>query len=1165
MKKLFIKTWLSILTVMALMTDAVLSIPLTGSFCPGVFADTSDPYEGVIFEEDSSEETYGEPSEEPLKEPSEEPLQEPLEEPLEASSEEPFEVVYEESPEEEFVFSDGSFTDEGDEFFSDADTSEIYEEGVEEGEEGLLIGEPDGDAGEMTESAYAENFEEIVAETDSDEETGELSQNAFYSDYGIDDAGDDDREEIEATGETEEGEEEAEEESGEEITVTAGEESGGTGDIFESAAASTDPDQDLTAEKGSLYVSREEAEELIPDDFDVPEAVQAVSAGKKKSGSAGRLPSSFDSRRYGMVTPVKDQGDSEICWAYSSVACAESSAIVKNLDEQPDYSERHLAYFFASPVYQDIGICGNDSTYYINSADDFMNAGGNNRYVTFSMANWTGVAGQYEYPDNDSWIVPGISASSAIDDRVHLKNAAWIRMTDVDYIKKKIMNLGCVASAYYYKKGAYYNPDTCAYYNDSFTATNHAINLIGWDDAYPKENFLQSPERDGAWLVRNSWGTEFGENGYFWLSYCDLAVSSVSNTAFAFDFGSADEYDNIYFYDGSCGTRTRSVSNGGSFANVFTVCGNSNCQDELIRAVGVGFSEAGVSYEISIYTDLKDRNDPASGVPALSGVCGVTETAGYQLIELREPVKAVCGSSFSVVVRLQGSGDTVTMFADMSYENGNWIGFYNETDYGQSFVGNGAGGWTDLHEEGCSMRIKAFTDNLPTMTVKELSITGGDQSRTRLKKGMNEQNDVSLVLQCGTVISASPEWIEWSSSDPSVLSVTENGEITGVHVGDADVTACLVSDLFTPCSDLLNSDSSGNGNTVLSAKAAFTVYGDISECKIALPASAFAYKGESICPEVRVLEEGVDLIKGRDYTLAYSNNINSGHADVTITGIGYYIGKASANYKINKAVQTVAVQVPSSVVPVDRTMKISLTGVKEKANIRFQSSNTAVLSVNAATGEIKKKKVGAASVTVSVAESKNFKALSKTVKIKVVPSATASVTAVNCADGIKLSWKKTAGANGYIIYRNNKKIKTIPGGSTVTYKDAAANVSGKQYQYKIVATAATGRSPLSKSGVTWRMLCPANLSVKNHLPGKIKVKWKKNGKASGYRVQISRNIAFTSGNKWATLKGADQTHKVFSGLKKGRIYYIRVRSFKTSGGKRYWSAWSAKKVIKIRS
>ena len=73
------------------------------------------------------------------------------------------------------------------------------------------------------------------------------------------------------------------------------------------------------------------------------------------------------------------------------------------------------------------------------------------------------------------------------------------------------------------------------------------------------------------------------------------------------------------------------------------------------------------------------------------------------------------------------------------------------------------------------------------------------------------------------------------------------------------------------------------------------------------------------------------------------------------------------------------------------------------------------------------------SITVTSAATANYKAASKLVTIKVVPAATTSLTAANQVTGIKLTWKKVTGANGYKVYRGTTLIKTITSGSTVTY------------------------------------------------------------------------------------------------------------------------------------
>ena len=89
-------------------------------------------------------------------------------------------------------------------------------------------------------------------------------------------------------------------------------------------------------------------------------------------------------------------------------------------------------------------------------------------------------------------------------------------------VKKGVMDSGAVMTGMYMSKSkSYYNSATCAFYYP-YNGSNHAVLIVGWDDEYPKENFAIVPKSDGAWLVKNSWGEDWGIGGYFWVSYCDL-------------------------------------------------------------------------------------------------------------------------------------------------------------------------------------------------------------------------------------------------------------------------------------------------------------------------------------------------------------------------------------------------------------------------------------------------------------------------------------------------------------------------------------------------------------------------------------------------------------------------------------------------------------------
>ena len=166
----------------------------------------------------------------------------------------------------------------------------------------------------------------------------------------------------------------------------------------------------------------------------------------------------------------------------------------------------------------------------------------------------------------------------------------------------------------------------------------------------------------------------------------------------------------------------------------------------------------------------------------------------------------------------------------------------------------------------------------------------------------------------------------------------------------------------------------------------------------------------------------------------------------------------------------------------------------------------------------------------------------------------------NTASGVKITWKKVAGAAGYRIYRGKTLIKTIKNGSTKTYTDTKATTNGKKYTYKVVPYAAKGKGSYKKTKAASTIYLAAEGIKSLTASGtSMTVKYKKNSKATGYKIKY----VVGSTSKTVTVKSYATVKKVIKSLTAGKTYKVYVRSYKKSGKKTYYSAWSSVKSVTI--
>lgn len=454
-------------------------------------------------------------------------------------------------------------------------------------------------------------------------------------------------------------------------------------------------------------------------------------------------PSSYDSVTAGNVTPVKNQGYWGTCWAFSAMNSAESSLIAQNkivkndriTNNNIDLSERQLAYFMYNSKPDPLGNTTNDTTsinpYYRRRFNEYT-LGGNLNYAAMHLSQWYGAVDEkdatyYAF----SKMLPLADELAYNKNLASLRNAYFINKDSVMDIKDAIIKYGSVSASYmvgdeknnygdHYNTGVYNNKHYTSYFftNDPYydNYANHAVSIVGWDDNFSRENFAKGydhsnkqnelkPKIDGAWLVKNSWGTDFGDDGYFWISFDEASLGSVT----VLDFDDASQYDNNYHYDGSCGVRSIKLKNNNKISNVYKAKGKEGTKKEILKAVNVGIDDTDVEYKIDVYTDLSDNSNPESGSKIENVANGKTDYAGLYTIDLNQQIELDKDKYFSVVITLnKKDSNGVKIFIDSTYSGG-YLDFKNVTGLNESEYFDGS--WNDLRdiEKSFCFRLKALT------------------------------------------------------------------------------------------------------------------------------------------------------------------------------------------------------------------------------------------------------------------------------------------------------------------------------------------------------------------------------------------------------------------------------------------------------------------------
>ena len=427
------------------------------------------------------------------------------------------------------------------------------------------------------------------------------------------------------------------------------------------------------------------------------------------------FPSSYDARKEGLVTPVKNQNPFGTCWAFGMAAIMEASLLAQNKGTY-DLSEEHLSYFFSNRQNDPLGNTPDDKNYVLGN---YHVIGGNDHLAAIYLSTWSGMTTEADVPfptdsSHQNDLTVQIPESKAYNSAAYLKNASVSKYSE-ERMKEMLLNDHAV-SIMLYMKESYVNPDTAAYCypvgKSNSTVINHIVTVVGWDDTYSKDNFLpvSNVTSDGAWIIKNSWGEKKGDGGYYYLSYQDPNISKlVSAESVA---ASDQKYRNNYFYDGSSALSVIPIQAGQSVAAVYeTTAGKGKA--EVLGEVNLVTNSDNACYKIQIYTDLTDPYDPESGIAAYAAPYEFEQPiAGVQTISVPEVVLKQ-GSRYSVVITNSGT-DKISFGVEAKSSYGNWFTCTAGIETGQTFYKSASetARWTDGKTKNWTARIKAHTRTL---------------------------------------------------------------------------------------------------------------------------------------------------------------------------------------------------------------------------------------------------------------------------------------------------------------------------------------------------------------------------------------------------------------------------------------------------------------------
>ena len=665
------------------------------------------------------------------------------------------------------------------------------------------------------------------------------------------------------------------------------------------------------------------------------------------------------------VTPVRQQGPFGTCWGFAAIGTAEISILGSLYDHDPDawktlnLSEKQLVYFSHVPL-DDPDNPQNGEGPVVNDfhdAREVYNTGGTGFLATSTFAQGIGPSsedseetGSYfrysgkemnairqfirgswrpvSYSDDDDWTIPEeyrftkdfllresflLPSPAGEDDEGNYRyNADAVKQIKQQLLQKRGVSIGFRADVSnpdqeQEEEGLYLNTKTWAHYTWDEGSPNHEVTLIGWDDYYPKENFVSDhqPPADGAWLVKNSWGS--GENqfpdsgrytwgiqvpltdeegnplpddegnpvmvgsGYFWLSYYDTSLENPE--AFVFDYAVAPETVDQHDYMQTARFDVEQKDQLTKMANVFVAK-----QNQILSSISCITVDPDSEVSWEIYLLCEDYENPEDGVRVASGERSFPY-GGYHKIALPEEPSVVVqkGQPYAILVTIREKAGNWVINQSVAFEaEGLADSQHAVINEKESYLYTD-GAWTDYRD----ITQPEDSEETSTMSYDNFPL-----------KGYSYGTAGAMIL-CPSI--ANPRITSDEGSNQTTVTLSLRG-LPDLDIGTPEIEWTLLNGSDTIAEI---TPEKGGSRVLLTATGEGTIYLGVSAkdpgaygtsvVKLPvyshIPASASAvpretvWNGEGQYPAIDGMSAGGNILyEGEDFFVSFRNNVQCGIA-----------------------------------------------------------------------------------------------------------------------------------------------------------------------------------------------------------------------------------------------------------------------------------------------